>query len=112
MYNINLEDNEQIKLISDNTIVYNNHESHICTSIITNIRYLILDYPNDVYNSKEELRILKRLNYIKQKEVVFETELKNIISIDKENNYYRINLLNNNYILINDIDIINNLKNN
>lgn len=113
MYNIKLKNNEKIKLISDNTIVYHNEkETTICTSIITNYRYLILDYKSDKFNFQEELRILGRINYPKQKEIIFETELENIISIKKKKDYYQINLSNNLYILIKDIDIINYLKNN
>ena len=111
MYNFLLEDNEKIKLISDNTIVYNNENEFVCTSIITNKRYLILNYPSDIYNPRNDLRILGRINYLKQKELIFETKLKDIIYVDTENNYYKIGLPNNNYILIKDIDIINHLKN-
>ena len=110
MYNIVLEEKEEIKLISNNTIVYNKEEI-ICTSIITNKRYLILDYPSDLYNPKEDLRILNKLNYIKQKEIIFEIYLDKILSIEKEKEYYKINISKDNYILINDLDIINYLNN-
>lgn len=110
MYNIVLDENEEIKLISDNTIVYNNKEELICTSIITNKRYLILDYPSDLYNTREDLRILNKLNYVKQKEVIFEINLDKILSVEKDNKYYKININKDEYVLIDDIDIINYLK--
>lgn len=110
MYNIVLDENEEIKLISDNTIVYNNKDELICTSIITNKRYLILDYPSDLYNTREDLRILNKLNYVKQKEVIFEINLDKILSVEKDNKYYKININKDEYILIDDIDIINYLK--
>lgn len=110
MYNIVLDENEEIKLISDNTIVYNNKEELICTSIITNKRYLILDYPSDLYNTREDLRILNKLSYVKQKEVIFEINLDKILSVEKDNKYYKININKDEYILIDDIDIINYLK--
>ena len=45
MYNIILKKNEEIKLISDNSIIYiNDNEQTTYTSIITTTRYLILDF--------------------------------------------------------------------
>ena len=107
MYNVKLSNDEKIELISDDTIIYNNNDSSIYTSIITTNRYIILEYPSDVFNPKEDLRIIGRLNYIKQKEIIFETELKNIIKINKEKDYYKIVLPNNNYILMKDNQIVN-----
>lgn len=109
MYNIKLNKNEKINLISDSTIIYKDNNSSIYTSIITTNRYIILDYPSDIFNVKEDLRIIGRLNYIKQKEIIFETNLKNIINIKKGKKYYKIILSNNNYILIKDNKVINNL---
>ena len=109
MYNIKLNKNEKINLISDSTIIYKDNNSSIYTSIITTNRYIILDYPSDIFNVKEDLRMIGRLNYIKQKEIIFETNLKNIINIKKGKKYYKIILSNNNYILIKDNKVINNL---
>ena len=113
MYNLTLQENEEIKLISDNTTIYNKILEPIKysqTSIITTNRFLILDYPSLINNPKEELRIIGKLNYIKQKEIIFEIELKNIISIEPKRNYYQINISKDKYIIIDDQEIIKYLK--
>ena len=102
MYDIKLEKNEQIILISDNTII----NDKLYTSVITNKRLLILDYPSQYHNSKEELRILGRINYIKMKEVIFSKNLKEIKKI--VNNKILFN--DTEELIINDKDIINKLK--
>ena len=102
MYDIKLEKNEKIILISDNTIINNK----LYTSIITNKRLLILDYPSSYQNSQEELRILSRINYIKKKEVILSISLNNIKSITGN----KIILNNNKNIILDDKDIIDKLK--
>ncbi len=102
MYDIKLEKNEQIILISDNTII----NDKLYTSVITNKRLLILDYPSQYQNSQEELRILGRINYIKMKEVIFSKNLKEIKKI--VNNKILFN--DTEELIINDKDIINKLK--
>lgn len=102
MYDIKLENNEKIILISDNTII----NDKLYTSIITNKRFLILDYPSQYQNSQEELRILNRINYIKKKEVIFSQNIKDIKSITDN----KIAFINNEVILLNDKEIINRLK--
>lgn len=102
MYDIKLENNEKIILISDNTII----NDKLYTSIITNKRFLILDYPSQYQNSQEELRILNRINYIKKKEVIFSISLKDIKSITTN----KLTLNNNESIILNDEDIINKIK--
>ena len=110
MYNITLQKNEEIKLISDNTIVYNKDKELLCSSIITNKRYIILDYPGNINNPREDLRILQKMNYIKQKEVIFEIQLDKIYSIEKYNDSYKIIFLDNNYIIVEDKEIIDYLN--
>lgn len=106
MYDFKLNKNEEVKLISDNTIVYTAKEEKNVTCIITNQRFLILDYPSGVHNSAEDLRISGKMNYIRKKEVIGEIGLKDIEAIVKEADYYRIELKNKEYININDDDII------
>lgn len=102
MYDIKLEKNEKIILISDNTII----NDKLYTSVITNKRLLILDYPDQYQNSKEELRILGRINYIKMKEVILSKQLKDIKDIT--NNKIMFN--NKENLIIDDKEIINKLK--
>ena len=79
MYDFKLEQNEEVKLISDNTIIYFDKESKNYTSIITNKRLLILDYPSGVHNSAEDLRISGRMTYIRKKEVISEIYLNDMV---------------------------------
>ena len=102
MYDIKLAKNEKIILISDNTII----NDKLYTSVITNKRFLILDYPSQYQNSQEELRILGRINYIKKKEVIFSKKLKEIKSITNN----KIIFTSKDDLTIKDSDIINKLK--
>ena len=86
MYDFKLNKNEEIKLISDNTIVYTAKEEKNVTCIISNQRLLILDYPSGIYNSAEDLRISGKMTYIRKKEIAADINLKDITSITKENN--------------------------
>ena len=110
MYDFKLEQNEEIKLISDNTIIYFDKESKNYTSIITNKRLLILDYPSGVHNSAEDLRISGRMTYIRKKEVILEIYLNDMVSLENEKQFYKIILRNGKYLNINDDEIINYLK--
>lgn len=47
MYDIKLMDNEKILLISDNSLIYNSTYEKVYTTIITNYRFLILDFPSN-----------------------------------------------------------------
>lgn len=110
MYDFKLSKEEEIKLISDNTIVYTANEEKNTTCIITNKRLLILDYSSGVHNSAEDLRISGRMNYIKKKEVIGEINLEDIENIIKESYYYKIELNNKEYINLADDEVIKYLK--
>ena len=109
MYDIKLMGNEKILLISNNSLIHNSNYEKEYTTIITNYRFLILDFPNNINNSLEDLRTSQRLDYIIKKEVILSIKLKEITNIKKNDDYYKIEF-NNNYILIKDKDIINKLK--
>jgi len=49
MYEIKFLSDEEIELISDNTIVYTGDGEKNCSGIITNKRFLILDYPSGIH---------------------------------------------------------------
>ena len=110
MYDFKLNKDEKTKLISENTIVYTAKEIKKATCIITNQRLLILDYPSKVHNSAEDLRISGKMTYVRMKEIIEEIDLKDIESINKENDYYIIKLKNKEYINLNDDEIIEYLE--
>lgn len=108
MYDFELGKNEKIKLISDDVIV--GPQDKLCTVIITNKRLLVLAYPSMLYNAAEDLRMIGRINTIKMKEIIFETNIDNIKKICKENNYSKYILVDNNYILLESEEITNYFK--
>ena len=110
MYDIKFFTNEKIELISDNTVLLIDNKEKECSSIVTNKRYLILDYPSSVYNSSEDLRISGRGNYIKKKEVIFDISISDIKEI-VDGNFNKIVFNDEKYILVKDKDIILCLKN-
>lgn len=110
MYDFKLNKGEEIKLISDNTIVYTINEEKNVTCIITNKRLLFLDYPSGIHNSAEDLRISGKMTYIKKKEVIGEIDLKDIENITRESDYYKIEFKSKKYINLNDDEIIEYLK--
>lgn len=111
MYDIKFLSDEKIELISDNTLVYTKEGDKNCSSVVTNIRYLILDYPSGVYNSMEDLRISGKINYIKKKEIILSVNISDIDKIVRDNDYDKIVLNNQEYILVNDKEIIEYLIN-
>lgn len=110
MYDLKLHNSEEIKLISDDVVIYTPKEEIHVTGIITNQRLLILDYPSGIHNSAEDLRITGRMTYIRKKEVIGEIILTDIKALKKEKDYYKIELNNKEYININNDAIIEYLK--
>ena len=108
MYDLKLNKNEKIVIISDNTQILN--QNHEYTTIITNERLLILDYPSNYHNSKEELRILNKMNYIKTKEIILEIKLSQINDIKTKDDNATITFKDGQYITIKDNEILSNLK--
>ena len=53
MYDFNLLDQEEIKLIIDDVLIYKDNKLY--SFIITNKRLLVLDYPSPLCNSMEDL---------------------------------------------------------
>lgn len=98
MYDFTLNKNEEIELISDDTVVYLENEIKNVTGIITNQRFLLLDYPSGIYNSAEDLRISGKMTYIRKKEIIGDIDLKDIETITKDADYYKIEFKNKEYI--------------
>ena len=80
MYNLDLLDNEKINFISDTSKILENNNYNEYTVIITNLRFLILNYPNDSRNSMEDIKCSRNLYYIPKKEIVYEINIDDIIN--------------------------------
>ena len=109
MYNYKLLDNEEIALIDDNVIIKD--KDNLYTVIITNKRLLVLDYPSGVYNSMEDLRISGNINYVKMKEIILDKKIDEIKKIDDNSEFSKIIFLDDSFIQIKSIDVINKLLN-
>ena len=108
MYNFDLLSDEEIKLIDDDVLIYK--DSKLYTFIITNKRLLVLDYPSELYNSMEDLRISGKMNYIRMKEIIFERNLDDIKFLSNESSKIKIIFMDNSFIEFNGDDVYNLLK--
>jgi len=96
MYEFQKLENEEILFLSDNSLLKVNNQDKNISTIVTNQRLLLLDYPNKANNYEEALKS-KGTSYIEKKEVILEVKLSDIISIEndkyllKDTNYFYLN---------------------
>ncbi len=102
MYNFNLEDNEKLIQVFDDTWIRQGKNEKITTIALTNKRLLFLDYDNN--DPRENLRISGKINYVRYKEVYYYIELGNIKNIVKSETYI-INLIDGRNIEFNNEDL-------
>lgn len=108
MYNFKLIDDEKIKLIDDDALIYKDNKLY--TFIITNKRLLVLDYPSGLYNSMEDLRISGKMNYIRMKEIVFERNIDDIKLIFNDSGRTKISFIDDSFIEFKSNDVYKLLK--
>ena len=108
MYNIELKSNEQIIEIFDDILLKTGNDNINVSVILTNIRFIILSIPKD----KESFRVGRVINNPNYKEIIFETDINNIIDIEKEDDYYKYILKDTNYFYLNSNKIYNFLHQN
>ena len=108
MYNIELKNNEQIIEIFDDILLKTGNDNIDVSIIITNMRFIILSIPKDT----ESFRVGRVINNPNYKEIIFETDINNIINIKKEDNYYKYILKDTNYFYLNSNKIYNFLHQN
>lgn len=112
MYEFNKLQNEKIILISDNSFLKIGDNWNNISTIVTNKRLLLFDYPSKVNNYQEAMRTSRGFNYIQKKEVLFKTELNEILKTNDADKYF---LKDGNYFYLNDKNVketINNIINN
>lgn len=111
MYNFNFRDNEQLIKIFEAIFVRQNEMEKITTIALTNERLLFLDYiTNDGF---EVLRITKGINFIRYKDVCYEINLIDIMSIVNDG-CYKVVLKDNRMFEFNNkllYDLLNNMLN-
>ncbi len=107
MYEFQKLENEEIIIISNKSILKVDNEERIISTILTNQRLLLFDDPSSINNYQETMRISRGANYIKQKEVILDVNLNDIVSIIEEEKYDKFILTNTNYFYLKDDKIKN-----
>ncbi len=102
MYNFNLLENEEIVLISDNSILKMDEKDVNISTVLTNMRLVFLDYPSNTNNYEEVLRTSRGVDYIKKKEEFYSVRLEEIKDIVKNDDFDKYILENGNYFLLKD----------
>ena len=102
MYNYSLLNNEELIKIYDDILLKTGNDILDVSVIITNMRFMILSIPKD----KEAYRVGRMIiDKPISKEIIFETNINNIIDIKKEEDYYKYILSDTNYFLLNTDEI-------
>ena len=110
MYNFVKLEGEEIILIKDESILKKDDKEVIISTIVTNKRLLLLDYPEKSNNYEEVLKISRGVDYILQKEPILVVNLKDITNIIEENDFEKYVLNYSNYFYLKDNDIKSKLK--
>ena len=101
MYNFNKLDNEEILIISDQSILKKEGKDIMISTILTNKRLILLDYPEKSNNYEEAMRTSRGADYILQKEPILIIDLDDIKEIINENNFDKYVLTTSNYFYLN-----------
>ena len=96
MYEFKKLKGEIIQYISDNALLKKDKENKLISVIITNKRLLLLDYPSQLNNYQEVLRTSQNIDYMRKKEIIFETNLDEVLKIEND----KITLKNGNYFYL------------
>ena len=92
MYNFDLLNKEEIVKIFDELLIKQGDKQKIISAILTNKRLLFFEFVSDDYI--ETLRTARGMSFIRNKEVSYVIDLKDIETIVEEE-YYVINLKDN-----------------
>jgi hypothetical protein len=110
MYEFVKRDNEEIIIISDDSVLMVNNAEKSISSILTNQRLLLFDIPSKSNNYQEVLKVSRGVNYIKQKELILSIELNDIVDIVSEKDYDKYILNDTNFFYLRDLEIKNKIK--
>lgn len=105
MYDFKTIDGEEIILISDNSLLKKDEDIVVISTILSNKRMILLDFPKRYDNYEEALRTSRGVNYIKVKEPLLEIDLLDIERIEEEKNFDKYILKSGNYFYLKDNDI-------
>lgn len=102
MYNFEKLTGEEILLISDDSILKEGDHEITISTIITDKRLLLLDYPSKSNNYEEALRTSRGVDYISKKEPILIIKLKDIDKIIEEDKFDKYLLNDSNYFCLKD----------
>ena len=102
MYEFEKLPNEEIVIISDDSLLKVDQDNIPISTIITKKRMLLLDYPKKSNDFNEVMRIAKGMDYIRKKEVLLAVLLTEISKIEKDEDYDKYILNNGNYFYLKD----------
>lgn len=108
MYDYSLNKDEEVLLISDNSLLKKGNREVNVTTIITNQRFLILELPEDL----ESFRFGRSIKQPIKKEVILDIKIQSIVDIIKEKEYQKYVLDSTNYFYLNDELVYNYMSNN
>lgn len=103
MYDYQLEKDEEVLIISDDGLLKKGNDISNVSVIITNKRFLILELPIDL----EGFRFGRSINYPIKKEVIFDTPIQSIMSIEYQDNFVKYILDSTNFFYLKDDKIYN-----
>lgn len=101
MYDYQLEKNEEVLLTSDNGLLKKGNDFSNVSVVITNKRFIILELPTDL----EGFRFGRSINYPIKKEVIFDTPIQSIISVEYQDDFVKYLLDSTNYFYLKDDNI-------
>ncbi len=84
MYNFKKLKGEDIKYISDNSVLKKDKDYINISVVLTNKRLILLDYPSGVNNYEEVLRTSRNVEYNREKEPILIVNLTDIDHIENE----------------------------
>ncbi len=109
-FSINLNENEQIAIIDQAALLlWNNKKRKVCI-VVTNFRFIIYFDINKEDSQSEMLRISRAISYLPKYEVLLELNKEEIIKIEKETEFDKYILKNNNYFYLNSEKIYNHIN--
>jgi len=105
MYNFNKLDNEEILLISDESVLRKDDKEEKISTIVTNKRLILLGYPDATNNYEEVLRTSRGADYVLHKEPILIVDLYDIKEVISENDFDKYVLHTSNYFYLNDNEV-------
>ena len=110
MYNFKIMDGEEIILISDNSLLKKDEDIVEISTILSDKRMILLDFPSKDNNYEEALRTSRGVDYFKMKEVILEINLQDIKDLIPEKEFDQYILTNGNYFYLKDEKIKKEVK--